>query len=105
MVQYRFPNQCDRRFQNQMPVNLEPVTLWRCEVDNRPGALASVLAPLAGAGLDLRVLFSYHYPGVAARGEVEVFPITSEKLTDAARAAGLFPSSLPTLLAEGYNRP
>ena len=33
-----------------MAVSIKKVTLWRTEVENKPGALSSVLAPLAEVG-------------------------------------------------------
>ena len=46
-----------------MAVSIKKVTLWRTEVENKPGALSSVLAPLAEAGADLQVVMGYHYHG------------------------------------------
>ena len=39
-----------------MAVTVKKVTLWRTEVENKPGALSSVLAPLAEARADLQVV-------------------------------------------------
>ena len=46
-----------------MPVTVKRDTLWRKEIENRPGALAAVLAPLAEAGADLQVVMGYRHPG------------------------------------------
>ena len=46
-----------------MAVRVRVISLWRREVENRPGALARTLAPLAGAGTDLEVVMAYRYPG------------------------------------------
>ena len=39
-----------------MAVSIKKVTLWRTEVQNKPGALSGVLGPLAEAGADLQVV-------------------------------------------------
>ena len=42
-----------------MAVRVRTITLWRREVENKPGALARTLEPLARAGADLEVLMAY----------------------------------------------
>jgi hypothetical protein len=86
-----------------MPVTVKEITLWRREIENRPGMLARVLEPLAGSA-DLQVLMAYRYPGDETRGAVEVFPISGKKATAAAQTAGLAQAGIPALLAEGSNR-
>ncbi len=88
-----------------MPVTVKKVALWRRELDNRPGALAGVLEPLARAGTDLQVAMGYRFPGNESRAAVEVAPVTSRKATAAAQGAGLQPSGIPTLIVAGDNRP
>jgi ACT domain-containing protein len=44
-----------------MAVSVKKVTLWRTEVENKPGTLAKILAPLAEAGADLQVVMGYHH--------------------------------------------
>jgi hypothetical protein len=87
-----------------MPVTVKKVALWRRELENRPGALASVLEPLARAGTDLQVAMGYRFPGNESRAAVEVAPVTSRKATAVAQGAGLQPSGIPTLLVTGDNR-
>ena len=87
-----------------MAVTVKKATLWRKEVDNRPGMLAGILQPLSEAGADLQVLMAYRYPGSEDKGAIEVHPVSGRKSTAAAQAAGLAPSSIPTLLVEGDNR-
>jgi hypothetical protein len=87
-----------------MPVTVKKVALWRRELENRPGALASVLEPLARAGTDLQVAMGYRLPGNESRAAVEVAPVTSRKATTAAQGAGLQPSGIPTLMVAGDNR-
>jgi hypothetical protein len=88
-----------------MAVTVKEITLWRREIQNRPGMLAEVLEPLAGAQADLKVLMAYRYPGDETRGAVELFPVAGKKATAAAQAAGLTPSGIPAMLVEGTNRP
>jgi hypothetical protein len=87
-----------------MPVTVKKIALWRREIENRPGALAGALQPLSEADADLQLLMAYRYPGAEDKGAVEVYPVSSKKLTGAAQAAGLSPSSIPVLLVEGDNR-
>lgn len=87
-----------------MAISVKKAVLWRKEIDNRPGMLASALQPLSEAGADLPVLIAYRYPGAEHKGAVEVYPISGRKLTAAAQAVGLSPSSIPVLLVEGDNR-
>ena len=88
-----------------MALTVKRITLWRREVDNRPGALASTLEPLAAAGADLRLVLGYRFPEETGRAAVEVFPVTGKRVVAAAEAAGLRPFALACLLIEGDNRP
>jgi hypothetical protein len=88
-----------------MAVTVKKVTLWRGEVENKPGVLQSVLAPLAGAGVDLQVVMGYRYPGDEDKAAIEAYPVSGRKATLAAKKAGLVASTIPTLLAEGDNKP
>jgi len=87
-----------------MAVTMKEITLWRREIENRPGVLAQVLEPLAGSAADLQVLMAYRFPGDETRGAVELFPISGKKATAAAEAAGLVRADIPALLVEGSNR-
>lgn len=88
-----------------MPVTVKKVILWRTEVDNKPGALASTIEPLAKAGADLKAIMGYRHPAAEGRAEIEVFPIVGKKLATAAGAAGLGAAAIPTLLVEGDDNP
>jgi hypothetical protein len=88
-----------------MALTIKKITLWRTEVENKPGALASVLGPLADAGADLHVVMGYRFPGNASKAAIEVFPVSRKKVVDAASSAGLSASAIPTLLIEGDNKP
>lgn len=87
-----------------MAATVKRVTLWRREVDNRPGMLAGTLEPLAGAGTDLQVIMGYRFPGHENRAAIEVYPIAGKKATAAAEAGGLSAASIPSLHVEGDNR-
>jgi hypothetical protein len=89
-----------------MPVSVKRITLWRAEVDNKPGALAAVMQPLAAAGANLKVVMGYRHTAVKqGKAIVEIYPVSSRKVVNAAEAAGLNGSSIPTLLVEGDDRP
>jgi hypothetical protein len=88
-----------------MSVSIKKVTLWRTEVQNKPGALCSVLSPLAEAGADLQVVMGYHYHGAGHKAVIELCPVSGKKSTAAASKAGLAASSISTLLVQGDNRP
>lgn len=87
-----------------MPVRVRPMTLWRVEVDNQPGALAATLEPLAAAKADLQVVMGYRLPGDHARAAIEVAPVTGARATSAAQAAGLREAAISALRVEGDNR-
>jgi hypothetical protein len=87
-----------------MALTVKRITLWRAEVENRPGVLASVLAPLAQAGADLRLVMGYRFPDQPDRSAIEVYPVTGKRQAAAAEQAGLAPFDLPCLLIEGPNQ-
>lgn len=88
-----------------MAIRVKSITLWRSEVQNRPGMLAAALGPLAQAGANLRVVMAYRFPGDESRGAVELYPVSGKRAQTAARQAGLSESGIPTLLVEGDDRP
>lgn len=89
-----------------MAVTVKDITLWRREIDNRPGMLAQTLGPLATAKADVQVLMAYRFPGDESRGAVELFPISGKKAAAAAQAAGLTPADdIPAVLVTGTNKP
>ena len=88
-----------------MAISVKKITLWRREMDDRPGTLAGVLAPVAGAGASLRVVMAYRYPEPAGRAAVALAPVTGRKATAAAQSAGLAPAAIGALLVEGDDRP
>ena len=88
-----------------MAISIKKVTLWRTEVENKPGALSSVLAPLAEVGADLQVVMGYRYHDEENKAAVEVCTVSGKKPAIAASQAGLVASDIPTLLIQGDNRP
>jgi hypothetical protein len=88
-----------------MPVTVKHISLWRKEIENQVGTLASTLDPVAKAGANLRVLMGYRYPGNESRAAIELYPVSGTKATAAATAAGLAASSIPTVLIEGDDKP
>jgi hypothetical protein len=88
-----------------MAVTVKPITLWRRELQDRPGALADSLAPLADGGVDVQVLMAYRFPGEPDRAAVELFPITGKRAAAAAERGGFSEASIPALLVEGDNAP
>ena len=88
-----------------MALTVKVITLWRREIQNRPGELAGVLHPLAEGKADVEVLMAYRFPGDESRGAVELYPVTGKKALDAARNAGLTPADdIPAVLVQGSNR-
>lgn len=88
-----------------MPLTVKLITLWRAEVENRPGTLAETLAPFAAARTDLQVIMGYRFPAAGGKAAIEVYPVAGKKLTTAATAAGLASSAIPALLVQGSNKP
>jgi hypothetical protein len=88
-----------------MPVTVKQIVLWRKDVENQPGILASTLEPFAAGGADLQVVMGYRIPGDATKAAIELYPVMGRQLTKRAETAGLTASSLPALLVEGDNKP
>ena len=88
-----------------MTIRIRKLTLWRTEVPHHPGALATLLDPLAAAGADLQVVMGYRLPGEKSRAMVELAPIAGRRPALAAEKAGLVPGGAPTLQVLGDNRP
>jgi hypothetical protein len=86
-------------------ISVKSITLWRVEVENRPGTLADALGALAEAGANLKLAMAYRFPGNESRGAIELYPVAGRKATAAARRAGLSESGIPTLLVEGDDKP
>lgn len=87
-----------------MAVRIKPITLWRVEVGNQPGALSRALAPLASARANLQVVMGYRFPNDRSRAAIEVAPVSGPRSTAAAQSAGFSEAGIPALKIEGDNR-
>jgi hypothetical protein len=85
-------------------VTLKKIVLWRKEVSDKAGMLASALAPLAHAGADVHVVMAYRFPRQESKAAIELYPVTGKKSAAAAKEAGFTASDIPALLVEGDNR-
>ena len=88
-----------------MAVTVKKITLWRSEVENKPGMLAQTLKPLADAGASVQVIMAYRFPGEPSRAAIELSPVSGRRSEAAAKTARLDRSSIPTLLTIGDDRP
>jgi hypothetical protein len=88
-----------------MAVTMKKIALWRKEVDNHKGMLASTLESLEKTGADLQVLMGYRFPGNEAKAMIELYPVAGKRSIAPAKQAGLAPSTIPALLIEGDNKP
>ncbi len=88
-----------------MAVKVKRITLWRKELENKAGTLASTLEPLAKAGANLQIVMGYRYPAETAKAAVELYPIGGKKAMQGAQGAGLAPSTIAALVVEGDDRP
>jgi hypothetical protein len=88
-----------------MALSVKKITLWRAEVEDKPGALSGVLAPLAEVGVDLQVVMGYRYPDAKNKAVVQLGTVSGKKPVTAAGKVGLKASDIPTLLVQGDNRP
>ncbi len=86
-----------------MPLKVEKVALWSGTIEDKPGALAKVLEPLAAAGVDLQVVLAERREGA---GVVYLAPVKGRKAVEAARSVGLSETATPIILrVEGTNKP
>jgi hypothetical protein len=88
-----------------MPITVKSIVLWRKDIENQPGTLATTLDPFASGGADLEVVMGYRYPGNKAKAAIELYPVAGKKLVATAEAAGLKASAISTLLVQGDNKP
>ena len=66
-----------------MAVTVKKISLWRGEVENKPGVLAGALEPFASGGADLQVVMGYRYPDNAAMAAIEVYHVAGKKMVAA----------------------
>lgn len=89
-----------------MPLEVSKIDVYTGEIEDRPGALAEKLAPLAEAQVDLGFVFARRRPDVPGKGVVYLGPITTAKGRKAAEAAGLvLAADISALRIEGVNKP
>jgi hypothetical protein len=85
-----------------MPLTVKRATLWRRELNDKPGTLADTLKPFAKSGVNLQVIMGYTFPG---QGAVEVWPVSDSKAEQAAKDAGMQPAKdIHSLVVEGDDR-
>ena len=87
-----------------MAATVQRILLWRGTVEDRPGALAEVLEPIAAQGADLEIVMGYREAGEPQKAVIELYPVRGKKLTETAEGAGLRPSHVPAILVAGSNR-
>lgn len=88
-----------------MALTVKKIQLWNAIVDNKAGALANVLEPLAEAGADLEIVMGTAIPGAGRKASIGVFPVRGRKAQAAATTAGMAPAAtMPALLVGGDNR-
>jgi hypothetical protein len=88
-----------------MAVSVKKIVLWQAHVEDNPGTLSRVLAPLADTGADLQVVMGYHLHGQPGAARIEIAPVTGKKASSAAEKAGFSAATIPALLVQGDNRP
>ncbi|MCS7167571.1 MAG: ACT domain-containing protein [Gemmatales bacterium] len=89
-----------------MALDVKKIDVYVAEIEDRPGALAEKLAPLAEAKVDLAFAFARRRPDVPGKGVVYLGPITGAKAKKAAEGVGIVPATdIVALRVEGPNRP
>ena len=83
-----------------MAVTVKKAILWRREIDNSPGMLASILQPLSEAGADLQVVMAYRYPG-GNKAAIELYPVSGRKSASGAANSGARPFVHPHSAGRG----
>ena len=83
-----------------MAISVKPIALWRREIQDRPGALAESLAPLADASVNVTILMAYRIPGQAGHGAVELFRYTRPLSSSDAAAIDSVMRGVPALLEQ-----
>jgi hypothetical protein len=87
-----------------MGFKLDRVHVWTGEVADRAGGVASKLAALAQAGVNLEFVFTQRRPDRPGTGILYVAPISGPEAVRAARNAGMVETHDPVVLrVEGDN--
>src|SRR5262249_53843911 len=88
-----------------MPYTVSKIDVWTRAIDDTPGSLATVLEPLADAGVDLQFLIARRRTLVPRQGVVFLGGISGAKGAKAAAAAGLTKATdITGLRVEGPNK-
>src|SRR5436190_23699190 len=88
-----------------MAHTVSKIDVWTGGIDDRPGALAAKMQPVAEAGADLTFAIARRQPHLSGRGVVFLGPFKGAKQTKAAAAAGLTRATdLAALHLEGPNK-
>lgn len=86
-----------------MPYGIERVEIWSAQIDDKPGAVAAALLPLAESGANLA--FVHARRDTPGHGIVFVAPVKGASAARAARKAGFAPdASLEALRIEGTDK-
>jgi hypothetical protein len=89
-----------------MPYTISKVDVWTRAIDDTVGSLASILEPLADAGVDLEFLIARRRTLVPGKGVIFLGGISGAKQAKAAAAAGLINATdITGLRVEGANTP
>jgi hypothetical protein len=87
-----------------MGFKLDRVHVWSAEVADRAGGVASKLAALAQAGVNLEFVFTQRRPDRPGTGVLFVAPISGPDAVRAAKGAGMTETHDPVVLrVEGDN--
>ncbi|MCB4756508.1 MAG: amino acid-binding protein [Elusimicrobia bacterium] len=89
-----------------MSFQLTKITVWSTPLEDKPGAVAEKLQPLADAGVDLQLVTARRTAEEPGSGLLFVTPIRGRKQEEAATRAGFaVDSSLTAVRIEGANKP
>jgi hypothetical protein len=89
-----------------MALKVERVDNWAAPIEDKPGALASALNGLTGAGVNLEFVIARRTPEKKGGGVVFATPIQGAPQTRVAREIGFEKTeTMHTVRVEGPNRP
>ena len=71
-----------------MDLPVEHVDIWAASIQDKPGALATVLAELRESGADLQFIIARRAPEVPGKGVVFVTPLQGDREIAAAAQLG-----------------
>ena len=89
-----------------MDLLLERVDVWAATIEDRPGAVAAVLAALRDAGANLQFVIARRSSATPGKGVVFVTPLQGDREIRAAAAVGFnVTQSLHTVRVMGRDKP